>query len=169
MNQRRKFGPLLTLRQLHLLLKSQASVDRFFGVPRPSDSFYGRLECKRDVSLFSLKQKVRQAVENDIDRFPGRTVPVQFFSPLGTRSLFRAGGPTKILFTPKRKTRIRVRDDDSNVVRYMYPSKMFSELLVGVNIDHSFTVDVRRESRPINFRWHDPSVHPSLAQENSNA
>src|SRR6266404_88166 len=152
MNQRSQFGPLLTLEQLHFLLKSQASVLRFFGVPSTANALNGLLKSQRNFSLLSLQKEVRHTRLNQADGFPRRTIPIQFRPVMRFPAFRRVHASTKSVLAPKRKTRIGVRDDDTNVMRHMDTIQMGTELTVSVDVNHPLAVNRHRESCVIDFR-----------------
>src|SRR5260370_39783223 len=109
MNQRRQFGPLLTLEQLHLLLKLNPSSKRFFGVTAPADSLNGSLERESDFRLLSFQQKVWHAVSHDLDCLSRRAVPIQSRPVRFSLRFFRIGATAKSLLAPMRQPRVSAR------------------------------------------------------------
>lgn len=158
MNKRRKFGPLLTLRDLHLLLKSDANIYRFFGVPAPTKPFrHCVLEGQRESSLLSLEQEVRHTTSEKINSLPRTDRPSQGRTPLLTASFGWIRISSKLRPAPQSQARIGVGDNDADIVSRVRPIQVLAPLPMCVDVDHPLAVNCHRQSHIVGFRG---SVHP---------
>src|SRR6266436_1203809 len=160
MNHRRQFGPLLTLRQLHFLLKANASVQRFLGVPAPTNAFYGGLKRQCNFRLLSLQNKVRKATLNNPDCLSRRATPLERCSPLLPCFSAESSRSSKKAFTSKQQPWISVRDDNPDIVSNVDTIQMRSELAMSVDVNHPLAVNRHSESHVISFTG--DSVHPLI-------
>ena len=160
MNQRRQFGPLLTLRQLHFLLKFKPRLHGFLTVPTSPNALHGGLKRQGDFCLLSLQNEVRHAALYQIDGLQRGTIPLERRSPFLSSFSSKAGRSTKNSFAPKNQAGIGVRDDDTNVMRHMNTIQMRTKLPVSVDVNHPLAINRHRESHVVGFTG--DTVHPLI-------
>jgi hypothetical protein len=168
LNHGRKFGPLLTLQDLHLLLKRSPNIHRFLGVSTTTDTLHCFLKSQGKFRLFSLEKKVRHTSTEDVYGLSRSNRPPQNRTPLSSFAFRSIRIPAEFVSAPNRESRVGVRDNDSDVVSSIGPLQMFAPLTVRVDVDHSFAVDRHRESHVVGFRY---TVHPEecITKEIGNA
>src|ERR1700688_810369 len=146
---------LCSLQQLHLLLNIEPSVVRFWGMSLPSHRVSNSLlknECK--FSLLSFEKEVRQTAAQNLSGFFGRTVPLETVSPLRITLPVKIGRTSESVFAPDSKARGSVHNNYSHVESFVKASQIFSELPMGVNVDHSLSINESGQADPINFGRH---------------
>ena len=161
---------LLTLQQLHLLLKFDPSIQRFCGVPLAPNARNSFLKSQRSLSLLALKHEVGHAPTKDCDSLSGRNIPLESVSPFRIVFDLNIRASLKRGLAPKRQSGVGVDDDNSDVVSFMDTSKVRPELPMGMNINHSFAINSHRQSTPIQISRHlsEPLDNSSTVEEKIN-
>lgn len=167
MNKSSKIRPLHSFETLQFVLEFYSLIKSLFRVAFSPDPTYGFLEFKSDLRLFLLQYEIRQALCEYGNCLFGGAIPFKRLSPSRIRrACVGICGAFKYLLTPKGKSWVCVHNHNANVMRGMNSVEMLSELFMGVDVNHTLTVNESCKAGIVQFCRHGRSIQNSILVDN---